>query len=132
MAVTSHLYNNDVFVPHWTFVPPHYERSNSALPFKKDDLLHESTVSKYSQISYTINDFHTACPICCIRSLQYALRKLFDIQKKPYTAVTVHINNLASEAYEENDIAGLVDLIEVIRLQDSGPAEAARALRKKL
>ena len=30
------------------------------------------------------------------------------------------------------DITGLVDLIEVIRIQQSGPTEAARALRKKL
>ncbi|KAJ4378008.1 hypothetical protein N0V83_000838 [Neocucurbitaria cava] len=34
--------------------------------------------------------------------------------------------------YEENDIGGVVDLIEVIRIQSSGPTEAARALRKKL
>lgn len=30
------------------------------------------------------------------------------------------------------DIGGLPDLIEVIRIQDSGPTEAARAIRKKL
>ncbi|USP79559.1 hypothetical protein yc1106_06833 [Curvularia clavata] len=31
-----------------------------------------------------------------------------------------------------NDVGGIVDLIEVIRIQASGPTEAARALRKKL
>ncbi|KAF2649015.1 hypothetical protein K491DRAFT_698472 [Lophiostoma macrostomum CBS 122681] len=49
-----------------------------------------------------------------------------------YSAVTVSIDRLTSEQYEENDIGGLVDLIEVIRIQESGPTEAARALRKKL
>jgi len=34
--------------------------------------------------------------------------------------------------YDEGDLSGLVDLIEVIQIQDSGPTEAARAIRKKL
>ncbi|KAF1829287.1 hypothetical protein BDW02DRAFT_574121 [Decorospora gaudefroyi] len=52
--------------------------------------------------------------------------------KHAFSAVTVQIDRLTSEQYEENDIGGLVDLIEVIRIQSSGPTEAARALRKKL
>ncbi|KAI9781760.1 MAG: putative actin patch assembly and actin polymerization protein [Geoglossum umbratile] len=52
--------------------------------------------------------------------------------KKPYTAITVQIERLTGEQYEENDIGGIVDLIEVIRIQDTGPTEAARAIRKKL
>ncbi|KAF8464373.1 hypothetical protein BDZ91DRAFT_729712 [Kalaharituber pfeilii] len=54
------------------------------------------------------------------------------IKKKPYTAVTVRIEQLTSESYEENDFSGIPDLIESIRLQDSGPREASRAIRKKL
>ncbi|KAI9842886.1 MAG: putative actin patch assembly and actin polymerization protein [Thelocarpon superellum] len=57
---------------------------------------------------------------------------MFGSQKKPYTAITVQVENLTSEQYDENDLSGIVDLIEVIRLQSSGPTEAARALRKKL
>ncbi|KAI9681854.1 MAG: putative actin patch assembly and actin polymerization protein [Trizodia sp. TS-e1964] len=53
-------------------------------------------------------------------------------QKKPHSAVTVQIERLTSEQYDENDVGGIVDLIEVIRLQASGPGEAARAIRKKL
>jgi len=53
-------------------------------------------------------------------------------QKKPYTAVTVTIDRLTSEAYDENDLSGLPDLVEVVNLQSFGPAEAARAIRKKL
>ncbi|KAF2275346.1 uncharacterized protein EI97DRAFT_434202 [Westerdykella ornata] len=49
-----------------------------------------------------------------------------------YSAVTVSIDRLTSEQYEENDLGGVVDLIEVIRIQDTGPTEAARAIRKKL
>ncbi|EOA88179.1 hypothetical protein ACJQWK_02060 [Exserohilum turcicum] len=52
--------------------------------------------------------------------------------KHAFSAVTVQIDRLTSEQYEENDIGGVVDLIEVIRIQASGPTEAARALRKKL
>ncbi|KAL5118616.1 hypothetical protein ACEQ8H_003467 [Pleosporales sp. CAS-2024a] len=52
--------------------------------------------------------------------------------KHAFSAVTVQVDRLTSEQYEENDIAGVVDLIEVIRIQSSGPTEAARALRKKL
>jgi hypothetical protein len=53
-------------------------------------------------------------------------------QKKPYTAVTVHVDRLTSEEYEEHDLSGIPDLVEVVRIQDTGPAEAARAIRKKL
>lgn len=42
------------------------------------------------------------------------------------------IERLTSEAYEEDDLSGIPDLVEVIKLQASGPAEAARAIRKKL
>ncbi|KAH9876571.1 hypothetical protein J1614_003702 [Plenodomus biglobosus] len=52
--------------------------------------------------------------------------------KHAFSAVSVQIDRLTSEQYEENDIGGVVDLIEVIRIQSSGPTEAARALRKKL
>ncbi|KAF2200297.1 hypothetical protein GQ43DRAFT_449633 [Delitschia confertaspora ATCC 74209] len=57
---------------------------------------------------------------------------MFTGPRKPYSAVTVQIDRLTSEQYEESDLGGLVDLIEVIRIQDSGPTEAARAIRKKL
>ncbi|KAK5995040.1 Protein lsb5 [Cladobotryum mycophilum] len=53
-------------------------------------------------------------------------------QKKPYSAVTVSIDTLTSESYEEEDLSGIPDLVEVITLQSSGPSEAARAIRKKL
>lgn len=59
-------------------------------------------------------------------------RLLTTSQKKPYSAVTVTIENLTSETYEEDDLSGIPDLVEVIKLQASGPAEAARAIRKKL
>ena len=57
---------------------------------------------------------------------------MFSSSKKPYTAVTVQIERLTGPDYEEFDVSGIVDLIEVIRIQDSGPTEAARAIRKKL
>ncbi|KAI4252974.1 MAG: hypothetical protein LQ352_003971 [Teloschistes flavicans] len=60
------------------------------------------------------------------------LRLTSSFQKKPYTAVTVQVDRLTGEQYEGDDMTGIVDLIEVIRLQAEGPTEAARAIRKKL
>lgn len=54
------------------------------------------------------------------------------MQKKPYSAVTVAVERLTSEQYEEDDLSGIPDLVEAIKLQSTGPVEAARALRKKL
>lgn len=54
------------------------------------------------------------------------------LQRKPYSAITVQIDRLTSEQFEEDDFSGIIDLIEVIRIQASGPTEAARAIRKKL
>ncbi|QDS72446.1 hypothetical protein FKW77_009461 [Venturia effusa] len=52
--------------------------------------------------------------------------------KKPYSAITVHVDRLTSEEYAVDDYSGIPDLVEVVRIQDTGPAEAARAIRKKL
>lgn len=52
--------------------------------------------------------------------------------QKPYSAVTAIIENLTAEGHEEDDLSGIVELIEAIGLQGSGPTEAARAIRKKL
>ncbi|KAL8693062.1 MAG: hypothetical protein Q9218_002026 [Villophora microphyllina] len=60
------------------------------------------------------------------------LKRASPFQKKPYTAVTVQVDRLTGEQYEGDDMTGIVDLIEVIRLQAEGPTEAARAIRKKL
>ena len=57
---------------------------------------------------------------------------LTPMQKKPYTAITVQIDRLTSEQYEDEDLSGIIDLIEVIRIQELGPAEAARAIRKMI
>ena len=34
--------------------------------------------------------------------------------------------------YEEDDLEGITELVEVINLQVTGPAEASRCIRKKL
>lgn len=46
--------------------------------------------------------------------------------------MTVAVENLTSESYEEDDLAGIPDLVEAVSLQATGPAEAARSIRKKL
>jgi len=75
-------------------------------------------------------------PSCCYYTLSKAifetsLMKSFK-QDKPYTAVTVQIERLCKEEFDVEDLSGIVDLIEVVKLQGSGPTEAARAIRKKL
>lgn len=89
--------------------------------------------STYPLISQCPNyQFQYACPHCLFKSLRNKLKAWSTKQKKPYTAVTVQIDRLTSEQYEENDLSGIPDLVEVIRIQDTGPTEAARAIRKKL
>ncbi|KAL8825724.1 MAG: hypothetical protein Q9191_004240 [Dirinaria sp. TL-2023a] len=55
-----------------------------------------------------------------------------SFKKKPYSAITVQVDRLTDEQYDADDMSGIPDLIEVIRLQAEGPVEAARAIRKKL
>jgi len=38
-------------------------------------------------------------------------------QKKAYSAVTVSIETLTAEGYEEDDLSGIFELVEQIRLQ---------------
>jgi hypothetical protein len=75
---------------------------------------------------------HLACCAQSRRRYQVLTRYRYSKQKKPYSSVSVHIERLTAETYEEEDFSGIPDLIEVVRLQASGPTEAARAIRKKL
>lgn len=50
-------------------------------------------------------------------------------EEHAYTAVTEYINRMCGESYDEEDLSGLPDLIEVVRLQNGGPTEASRAIR---
>ncbi|KAG9772873.1 hypothetical protein KCU88_g5995, partial [Aureobasidium melanogenum] len=52
--------------------------------------------------------------------------------KKPFSAISVHVEQLTSETYDEDDLSGVPDLLEVVKLQATGSQEVARALRKKL
>ena len=87
--------------------------------------------SYYAASSYACKAFRS-CLLTASPTFMKLMLLLLDYQSKPYTAVTVQINRLTSEQYEADDMSGIVDLIEVIRLQTGGPTEAARAIRKKL
>ena len=72
---------------------------------------------------------------CCARQrrrYQLINRYHYYKQKKPFSAISVHVEQLTSETYDEDDLAGIPDLLEVVKLQATGPQEVARALRKKL
>lgn len=94
-----------------------------------------STVSSSTGSTATTASNSTCCSAFPSRKdqnvslLKYWLRR---VQKKPYSAVTAQVEHLTSESYDEDDVSGIPELIEVVRLQSSGPTEAARALRKKL
>lgn len=57
---------------------------------------------------------------------------LMGLQKRPYSAVSVMIDQMTNASVPENDLGGLPELVDVVNIQDTGPSEAARALRKKL
>lgn len=42
------------------------------------------------------------------------------LTEHPYTAITVTINDLVTDEYEEDDLTGLFELIETIRLSATG------------
>lgn len=72
---------------------------------------------------------------CCARSrrrYQLLTRYRYHKTKKPFSSISVAIEQLTSETYEEEDLAGIPDILESIKLQATGPTEAARAIRKKL
>ncbi|KAK5141878.1 hypothetical protein LTR04_002429 [Oleoguttula sp. CCFEE 6159] len=82
--------------------------------------------------SCRLSRYPSACPACRLRYFRSLLRAWVLEQRKPYSAVTVQIDRLTGDQYEEDDLGGIIDLVEVIRIQGSGPTEAARAIRKKL
>lgn len=87
---------------------------------------------RYTSLPCRLSRYSLSCPACRLRDLKSILRQWVVQQRKPYSAVSVSIDRLTSEQYEEDDLSGIIDLIEVIRIQASGPTEAARAIRKKL
>ena len=72
------------------------------------------------------------CSLSRRRRYQLLIRFRYHKQKKPYSAISVHVERLTSETFDEDDLAGVPDLTEVVRLQSTGPQEVARSLRKKL
>ncbi|KAI4760191.1 hypothetical protein E4T52_13822 [Aureobasidium sp. EXF-3400] len=87
---------------------------------------------KYTALPCRLSRYSLSCPVCRLRDLKSILRQWVAQQRKPYSAVSVQIDRMTSEQYEEDDLSGIIDLVEVIRIQASGPTEAARAIRKKL
>ncbi|KAH9858061.1 hypothetical protein C2E23DRAFT_802525 [Lenzites betulinus] len=51
---------------------------------------------------------------------------------KPHSSITEWVEILTSSTYEEEAFDGIPELVESINIQATGPAEASRAVRKKL
>lgn len=41
------------------------------------------------------------------------------LSDKPYTAITAHIERYTTEEYEEDDVAEVVELVDIIRIRGS-------------
>ncbi|KAF2494545.1 hypothetical protein BU16DRAFT_42569 [Lophium mytilinum] len=114
--------------------PPPYSKKPVSLKAKSPPkkLSKSKSIHHHKNSTKDVPILQNPCPLCFFEYLRSALSSWVKSQRKPYSAVTVQIDRLTSEQYEENDLGGIVDLIEVIRIQESGPTEAARAIRKKL
>ncbi|KAL5494963.1 hypothetical protein ACEPAI_425 [Sanghuangporus weigelae] len=53
-------------------------------------------------------------------------------REKPHSSITDLVEILTSPNYEDEAFDGIPELVESINLQPTGPAEASRAIRKKL
>ncbi|KAG8898309.1 putative actin patch assembly and actin polymerization protein, partial [Tulasnella sp. 417] len=62
------------------------------------------------------------------------MQSLFSglVAEKPHSSITDWVEILSSEKYKENDYDGIPEIVDAINLQPEGPAEASRAIRKKL
>lgn len=52
--------------------------------------------------------------------------------EKPRSSVSALIDILCLDKYDEDSYEGITEIVESINLQDTGPTEASRAIRKKL
>ncbi|ORY66925.1 hypothetical protein BCR35DRAFT_308360 [Leucosporidium creatinivorum] len=68
--------------------------------------------------------------MAAIKAAQMGLKMLQN--EKPRSSITAFLDVLCIEKYEEDDYEGIPEMVEAINLQYTGPAEAARAIRKKL
>lgn len=91
---------------------------------------HYTTIMPFGLSMLLATEIETASQWKTIYSWPHSL--IPSPQKKPFSAVTVAVENLTAEGYDEDDVGGIPELVEVIKLQATGPAEAARAIRKKL
>lgn len=125
----KHRVSKIIAIEQWSGKPERYENTSS-YPHNSAPVNNHPNSRKPPPLHYCRD------PSKCITCRAYRFKaKLTDwllSQRKPYTAITVQIDRLTSEQYEEDDIGGIIDLVDVIRIQDSGPTEAARAIRKKL
>ncbi|GAA5927868.1 Lsb5p [Sporobolomyces koalae] len=57
---------------------------------------------------------------------------LSGLNEKPRSSVSALIDILCLDKYEEDSYEGITEIVESINIQDTGPTEASRAIRKKL
>lgn len=105
--------------------------SGSVRTLPQSSCCHNSLQS-HQEISPLTSNVHVLVRVIDSIPRSFICILLTIFQKKPFSAVSVQIDRMTSEQYDEEDMSGIIDLIEVIRIQSSGPTEAARAIRKKL
>ncbi|KDE03129.1 hypothetical protein MVLG_06366 [Microbotryum lychnidis-dioicae p1A1 Lamole] len=68
--------------------------------------------------------------MAAMKAAQFGLSRLQN--EKPHSSISALIDILTLDKYDEDDYEGITELVEVTNLQATGPAEASRAIRKKL
>ncbi|SGZ31587.1 BQ5605_C045g12209 [Microbotryum silenes-dioicae] len=68
--------------------------------------------------------------MAAMKAAQFGLSLLQN--EKPHSSISALIDILTLDKYDEDDYEGIPELVEVTNLQATGPAEASRAIRKKL
>ncbi|SCZ97800.1 BZ3500_MvSof-1268-A1-R1_Chr7-3g09597 [Microbotryum saponariae] len=68
--------------------------------------------------------------MAAMKAAQFGLSLLQN--EKPHSSISALIDILTLDRYDEDDYEGITELVEVTNLQATGPAEASRAIRKKL
>ncbi|KAI0651985.1 hypothetical protein C8Q79DRAFT_997182 [Trametes meyenii] len=80
----------------------------------------------------TLHIHHTPA-LATMSALQFAKQAYSAFNReKPHSSITEWVEILTSSSYDDEAYDGIPELVEAINIQATGPAEASRAVRKKI
>ncbi|KAI0375132.1 seryl-tRNA synthetase [Pilatotrama ljubarskyi] len=74
---------------------------------------------------------YPGCAVSLIVDLAKQAYSAFN-REKPHSSITEWVEILTSSTYEDEAYDGIPELVDAINIQATGPAEASRAIRKKI